>query len=86
MECRRATHILTLGPRAILQAKRIVQSIVDADTAPAKVASFDRLIKTEISNDPAERARQLEENPGLWIRLHPNVRPLILENVLSAVK
>src|SRR6185436_18122216 len=31
-ECRQATHILTLGPAAILGAKRIVQSIVDAAT------------------------------------------------------
>jgi 6-phosphogluconolactonase/glucosamine-6-phosphate isomerase/deaminase len=85
MECRRATHILTLGPATILRAKRIVQSIVDADTAPAKVASFERLVKTDISDDPAQRARQLDENPGLWIRLHPNVRSLILQDVLTAV-
>src|SRR5262249_38732239 len=52
IECRNASHILTLGPATILGAKRIVQSIVDAGTAPAKVASFDRLIKTEISDDP----------------------------------
>ncbi len=49
-ECRRATHILTLGPATILRANRIVQSIVDADTAPAKRASFQRLIETEISD------------------------------------
>jgi 6-phosphogluconolactonase/glucosamine-6-phosphate isomerase/deaminase len=83
-ECRNASHILTLGPAAILGARKIVQSIVDADTAPAKVASFDRLIKTVIANEPQTRARQLDENPGLWIRLHPNVRSLILPNALSA--
>ena len=82
-ECRRATHILTLGPAAILRANRIVQSIVDADTAPAKQASFRKLIETEISNHPETRQRQLDENPGLWIRLHPNVRSLILPNVLT---
>ena len=82
-ECRRATHILTLGPAAILRATRIVQSIVDADTAPAKPASFNRLIETEISDDPETRQRQLDENPGLWIRLHTNVRSLILPNVLT---
>jgi 6-phosphogluconolactonase/glucosamine-6-phosphate isomerase/deaminase len=82
-ECRMATHILTLGPAAILSAKRIVQSIVDADTAPAKPASFRRLLQTEISNDIEIRRRQLDENPGLWIRLHPNVRSLVLPNVLS---
>jgi len=81
-ECRNASHILTLGPAAILNAKRIVQSIVDADTAPAKPASFQRLIETEIAAAPGTRQRQLDENPGLWIRLHPNVRSLILPNVL----
>lgn len=83
IECRRATHILTLGPAAILNANRIVQSIVDADTAPAKVASFDRFIKTEIADDRDKRAQQLDENPALWIRLNPNVRSLILANVLA---
>ena len=83
-ECRRASHILTLGPAAILRARRIVQSIVDAGTAPGKVASFERLIKTEISNDAAARAQQLDQNPGLWIRLNPNVRSLILPDVLGA--
>jgi len=83
-ECRRASHILTLGPAAILRARRIVQSIVDAGSAPGKVASFERLIKTEISNDAAVRARQLDQNPGLWIRLNPNVRSLILPDVLGA--
>lgn len=82
-ECRAATHILTLGPAAILGAKRIVQSIVDASTAPAKVASFRRMIETELSSDPAELERQLDENPGLWVRLHNNIRPLILPDVLS---
>jgi len=82
-ECRNATHILTLGPAPILRAKRIVQSIVDADTAPAKRASFRRLIETEISTDPETRQQQLDENPGLWIRLNSNVRSLILPNVLT---
>lgn len=82
-ECRRATHILTLGPAAIIRAKRIVQSIVDADTAPAKVASFERFIKTEIAGDSQTRAQQLDENPGLWIRMNNNVRSLILANVLA---
>lgn len=81
-ECRNASQILTLGPAAILSAKRIVQSVVDADTAPAKPASYQRLIETEIATDPETRQRQLDENPGLWIRLHPNVRSLILPNVL----
>ena len=85
-ECRNATHILTLGPAAILNAKRIVQSIVDADTAPAKRSSFQRLIEAEISGDQETRARQLDENPGLWVRLHDSVRSLILPNLLTDSK
>lgn len=81
-ECRRATHILTLGPAAILDAKRIVQSVVDAATAPAKRQTYRRVLETEIADDPLERARQLDANPGLWVRLHQNVRSLVLPDVL----
>ncbi|HSU25891.1 MAG TPA: hypothetical protein VLI65_07920 [Pyrinomonadaceae bacterium] len=81
-ECRAATHILTLGPAAILGAKKIVQSIVDASTAPAKRKSFARLIETKFSADPAECASQLDENPGLWIRLHRNVTSFVLPDVI----
>ncbi len=83
-ECRAATHILTLGPAAILGARRIVQSIVDARTAPAKRKSYRRLLDTEIAAGAAARAAQLDENPGLWLRLHANVRSLILGDVLEA--
>src|SRR5688572_1408625 len=79
-ECRRATHILTLGPAAILSARRIVQSIVDAATAPGKRASYRRVLETVISDDPDQRAAQLDENPGLWVRVHPNVRSLVLSD------
>ncbi|MDQ3800954.1 MAG: hypothetical protein M3384_16145 [Acidobacteriota bacterium] len=82
-ECRSATHILTLGPAAILGARKIVQSIVDASTAPAKRASFKRLIETELYENESELEKQLDENPGLWIRLHRNVRSLILPDVLT---
>ncbi|HRI02294.1 MAG TPA: hypothetical protein PLL77_01015 [Pyrinomonadaceae bacterium] len=82
-ECRNATYILTLGPAAILGAKRIVQSIVDASTAPAKRESFKRMIETELSPDPAELARQTDENPGLLIRLHPDVRSYVLPDLIA---
>lgn len=82
-ECRNAKHILTLGPAAILGAKRIVQSIVDASTAPAKCESFRRLIDTKLSSDPEELAVQTDENPGLWIRLHPDVRSYVLPDLLA---
>ena len=85
-ECRRATHILTLGPAVILGARRIVQSIVDAATAPAKPACFSRLLNEEISPDAPTRAAQLDANPGLWLRLHPNVRSLILPDVIRSGK
>jgi len=83
VECRAAKHILTLGPAAIIGARRIVQSIVDASTAPAKRESYRRLLESEIASDPAARERQLDENPGLWLRLHNNVRSLILADVLE---
>lgn len=83
VECRSATHILTLGPAAILGAKKIVQSIVDASTAPAKRLSFARLTSTSVSADPEVRARQMDENPGLWIRIHPNVTSFVLPDLLD---
>ena len=82
-ECRAAQHILTLGPAAILGARRVVQSIVDADTAPAKPESYRQLLITELSADAEARAKQFDKNPGLWLRVHPNVRSLILQNVLE---
>jgi 6-phosphogluconolactonase/glucosamine-6-phosphate isomerase/deaminase len=80
-ECRAARHILTLGPAAILGSRRIVQSIVDADTAPAKVESYRQLLTTKIADDAVTRQTQFDQNPGLWLRVHPNVRSLILQNV-----
>ncbi|MBI1764595.1 MAG: hypothetical protein HYR56_24495 [Acidobacteria bacterium] len=82
-ECRAATHILTLGPALILGARRIVQSVVDAATAPAKRRTYRRVLETKIAADPAARAQQLDANPGLWVRLHPNARSLILPDVLN---
>ena len=82
-ECRSAKQILTLGPAAIIKARRIVQSIVDASTAPAKKESYRQLLNTEISSNVAEREQQLDENPGLWLRLHPNTRSLVLADVLE---
>lgn len=81
-ECRNASNILTLGPKAILSAKKIVQSIVDASTAPGKIPSFKRLIETEFSNDKNEIEKQCDENPGLWIRLNPNVKSFVLPDLI----
>ena len=82
-ECRSAACILTLGPAAILSAKRIVQSIVDASTAPAKKTSFRRLVDTELSMDVAQLQRQTDENPGLLLRLHSDVRSYVLPDLLA---
>jgi len=82
-ECRAARHILTLGPAAILGARRVVQSIVDADTAPAKRESYRQLLNTKIAADAEARQEQMNQNPGLWLRVHPNVRSLILGDVLE---
>ena len=57
-ECRQATHILTLGPAAILGAKKIVQSIVDASTAPAKRESF----RAFVGNRALDRPRDTRES------------------------
>ena len=83
-ECRAATHILTLGPAAILRARRVVQSIVDASTAPAKRACYRRVRETVFADDASGRAAQLDKNPGLWTRLHPNFRSLVLPDVLES--
>jgi 6-phosphogluconolactonase/glucosamine-6-phosphate isomerase/deaminase len=83
IECRNAKYILTLGPAAILGARRIVQSIVDAATAPGKTASFKRLIETELSDDDVELADQVDENPGLLVRLHPDVRSYVLPDLVA---
>lgn len=80
-ECRNATYILTLGPASIIGAKKIVQSIVDASTAPAKRESFARMVNTQISDDQSERTKQLDENPGLWVRMHPNVTSFVLPDL-----
>ncbi|WP_160153573.1 hypothetical protein [Microbulbifer sp. ALW1] len=80
-ECRSAQYILTLGPAAILQAKKVVQSVVDADTAPAKVQTYANVLNTRLNSDREEALKQLNTNPGLWIRLHPNTRSFVLPNL-----
>jgi 6-phosphogluconolactonase/glucosamine-6-phosphate isomerase/deaminase len=82
-QCRNASHIMTLGPAAILGARRIVQSIVDASTAPGKKASFRRLLDTELSEEPAALAKQVDENPGLLVRLHNDVHCYVLPDLLA---
>lgn len=82
-QCRKARYILTMGPAVILKAKRIVQSVVDADTAPAKKKTYRRVLDTKLATDPVQLAAQLDENPGLWVKLHPSVRSLVLPNVLE---
>ncbi|RQW64990.1 hypothetical protein [Vibrio viridaestus] len=83
LECRRAKFILTLGPAAILSAKKVVQSVVDADTAPAKKVTYQNVLNTAISDDPKQRLAQLDANPGLWVRFHPDVISYVLPNVLE---
>ncbi|MDP4270756.1 MAG: hypothetical protein Q8909_11605 [Bacteroidota bacterium] len=80
-ECRSAKYILTLGPAAILGAKKIVQSVVDADSAPAKVQTYANVLNTRISADKEEAMQQLNANPGLWIRLHSNTKSFVLPNL-----
>ena len=82
----RQTQLMRLQAVAgalILGARCIVQSIVDADTAPAKVESYRQLLTTKIADDAETRQTQFDQNPGLWLRVHPSVRSLILPNVLA---
>ena len=44
---------------------------------------YRRVMETGMSPDPETLERQLDENPGLWVRLHPNVRSLVLPDVLG---
>ncbi|MDO3387939.1 hypothetical protein QWI17_18990 [Gilvimarinus sp. SDUM040013] len=80
-ECRAAEYILTLGPAAILQAKKVVQSVVDADSAPAKIKTYANVLNTRLSSDKAEAQKQLNSNPGLWVRLHPNMKAFVLPSL-----
>ncbi|WP_281336107.1 hypothetical protein [Flavobacterium eburneipallidum] len=80
-ECRSAESILTLGPAAILQAKKIVQSVVDADSAPAKIKTYANVLQTKLSSNKEEALLQFNTNPGLWIRLHPNTKSFVLPNL-----
>ncbi len=80
-ECRSAKYIITLGPAAILQAKKVVQSVVDADSAPAKVQTYANVLNTGISSNKEEAMLQLNTNPGLWIRLHPNTKSFVLPSL-----
>lgn len=57
-------------------------SHVDAASAPVKRETYRRVLETKIADDPVERARQLDDNPGLWVRLHPHVRSLVLPDLL----
>jgi hypothetical protein len=41
------------------------------------------LLTTRIADDAETRQTQFDQNPGLWLRVHPNVRSLILQNVLE---
>ncbi len=80
-ECRSAKYILTLGPAAILQAKKVVQSVVDADSAPAKIQTYAKVLNTRLSSNKDEAMQQLNTNPGLWIRLHPNTKSFVLPSL-----
>ena len=82
-QCRAAQFILTLGPAAILSAKKVVQSVVDAETAPAKINTYAKVRQTSLPKDKTELAGLLDANPGLWIRLHGNVRSFVLPDVTS---
>lgn len=80
-ECRAAKAILTLGPAAILEAKLVVQSIVDASTAPGKKPSFRRFLDTDLSAESLQK--QCDENPGLLLRVRSNVKSYVLPDLFE---
>ncbi len=80
-ECRDAQFILTLGPATILNAKKVVQSVVDASTAPAKVATYRKVLNTKLDPERSKVEAQLNANPGLWVRLHPNFKSFVLPDL-----
>jgi 6-phosphogluconolactonase/glucosamine-6-phosphate isomerase/deaminase len=82
-ECRNAKYILTLGPAAILGARRIVQSIIDAAEVPAKKASFKLLNDTKLADNTVAVRVQVDENPGLLVRLHRDVRTYITPELIA---
>lgn len=51
-----------------------------SDNSFSFVRDFERLL----GEDLVKKVKSVSlMNPGLWIRLHPNVRSLILPNVLA---
>lgn len=84
-ECRKRSNMIwTIGPETILKSKRIVQSVVDASTATAKKRTYQKVLETKLAvDDLAALQQQLQENPGLYARCHPNVASLILPDVLD---
>lgn len=80
-QARLASSILTFGPALLLSSVRVVQSIVDADTAPAKRSSFQRMLTAHIPKEKTEALRMLDQNPGLWVRILGHVRSLTLPNL-----
>jgi hypothetical protein len=84
-ECRERSHtIWTIGPATILRAKRAVQSVVDASTATAKKRTYRKVLEADMAvGDLPALQRQLQENPGLYARCHPNLVSLILPDVLG---
>jgi hypothetical protein len=59
----------------------VVQSVVDADSAPAKIQTYANVLTTKLSTDKDQALQQLNANPGLWIRLHPNTKSFVLPNL-----
>lgn len=41
------------------------------------------VLETTFAEDYSQRAAQLDLNPGLWVRLHPQVKSFILADVLE---
>ena len=51
--------------------------------AKKKKISYKKVLDTPLSSSPEELADQLNQNPGLWVRLHHNVVSYILPDVME---
>jgi hypothetical protein len=55
----------------------------ERNVGKAMLDEYRRVLDTQLVQDAAGRAAQLDENPGLWVRLHPSVRSLVLPDLLQ---
>lgn len=81
---RKVKYMITLGPAAILSAKMVIQSIIDADPTSEKAHAFRKVHLTRFPEDEEKVAEMVGENPELIARIHPNLKCFALQNLFSS--